>query len=207
MRIPDLKPFSADFQSERDTQAIEQECDVPNCPGDGIHRAPKTRALDEYYNFCIDHVREYNNNWNYFEGMSQQDVEQHMYSTMTWDRPTWASTIAGMGMNPDGLRARVYEGIRVDGFSMGGDYQEENSRQDNYEPTIPQPEIDALATLDLAPPVTWDCIRRQYKKLVKKHHPDISGDEEGEKIKQINLAYSILKIAYSKFEKLEKVKA
>tara|TARA_B100001971_G_scaffold207800_1_gene228527 strand:+ start:70 stop:681 length:612 start_codon:yes stop_codon:yes gene_type:complete len=202
MRIPELKPQSADFKSEQDTKPSAKHCDVPSCPQEGAHRAPKTRALDEYYHFCVDHVREYNNNWNYFEGMSQQDVEQHMYNTMTWDRPTWASTLAGL--NADNLKSRIYEGLRMDGLNMGGGFSAEDDQTASFESVLPKPELDALATLNLEPPVTWDDIRTRYKKLVKKHHPDISGDHDGEAIKQINLAYSILKIAYSKFEKLEK---
>lgn len=203
MRIPELKPYSVDFKSEKEAQPINRHCDVPGCPHAGDHKAPKSRALDEYYYFCVDHVREYNNNWNYFEGMNQKDIEQHMYNTMTWDRPTWASTMAGI--DPDQLRARVYEGIRMDGFSMGGGYKTESDEGSEFRSDLPAPEVEAMATLGLEPPLTWSEIQKQYKTLVKKHHPDVSDNKEDdiELIKKINLAYSILRIAYQKYEKLE----
>lgn len=204
MRIPELKPLSPDFMTDQETKHLAQHCDIPGCPGEGQFKAPKNRALDSYYRFCIDHVQEYNKNWNFFEGMSQAEIEAHMYRTMTWDRPTWDSTISGL--NPDHLKARVYEGLRMDGFTMGGKYGQSDAGYEGQYTTLPAPEIDALATLGLDPPVDWESIRRQYKRLVKKHHPDVSRNKErdAELIKKINLAYSILKIAAQKFETLEK---
>ena len=205
MRIPELKPKSADFEDGKEEIATP-DCDIPGCPFGGLHRAPKSRSLDEYYTFCTDHVVEYNKNWNYFEGMSQRDIEEHMYGAMTWDRPTWVSNL-NAGLGPDYLKQRVYEGIRMDGFDMGGNFNSEDSKQKyNFRSALPAPEVEALATMNLEPPVDWAEIRKQYKMLVKKHHPDVSTnkEEDAETIKKINLAYSILRVAYQKFEKLEK---
>lgn len=203
MRIPELKPLSPHFISDQEEKILTQHCDIPGCPGEGGFKAPKSRALDEYYCFCMDHVREYNENWDFFEGMSQAEIETHMYRNMTWDRPTWDSTI--YGINADHLRTRVYEGIRMDGFTMGGKYSQSEAGYEGQYTTLPAPELDALATLGLEPPVDWPSVRKQYKKLVKKHHPDVSINKErdAELIKKINLAYSILKISYQKFETLE----
>lgn len=204
MHIPDLKPKSPDFRHENDRHEVEsRDCDIPGCPFGGLHRAPKSRALNEYYYFCKDHVSEYNRNWNFFEGMSQAEIENHMYRTMTWDRPTWESTMTSI--NPEYLKKRVYEGIRMDGFDMGGRYKSQNDNSGRYNANMPAPELDALSTLDLEPPVDWTAIKTQYKKLVKQHHPDVQGDKtDDETIKKINIAYSILKVAYQKFETLEK---
>jgi DnaJ-class molecular chaperone len=49
---------------------------------------------------------------------------------------------------------------------------------------------EALETLELPPFITKDDIKTQYKKLVKRYHPDISDDKD--KIVEINEAYSIL---------------
>ncbi len=205
MHIPDLKPKSPDFRQESDRPEVEsQDCDIPGCPFGGLHRAPKSRALNEYYNFCLDHVTEYNKNWNFFEGMSQSEIEHHMYRTMTWDRPTWESTMTSI--NPEYLKKRVFEGIRMDGFDMGGSFSGgQNDNSGKYNSNLPAPELDALSVLGLEPPVDWPKIRTQYKKLVKEHHPDVKDDKgEDEMIKKINIAYSILKVAYQKFEVLEK---
>ena len=131
----------------------------------GEFKAPKSRALDEYYTFCQHHITEYNKNWNYFEGMSQQDIEQHMYNQMTWDRPTWASSLGPI--NVDGLKSRVYEGLRMNGFTMGGGFKADDKSANGNEgyarPAMPSAEVDALATLGLEPPINWQDIRDQYK--------------------------------------------
>ena len=55
--------------------------DLPNCQWKGCnhpgtHRAPKGRGRDgEYFVFCLDHVRQYNASYNYFDGMSNAEVE------------------------------------------------------------------------------------------------------------------------------------
>ena len=50
-------------------------CEKPGCQGAGEHRAPKSRtALNDYYWFCLEHVREYNLSWDYFRGMSPGEL-------------------------------------------------------------------------------------------------------------------------------------
>jgi curved DNA-binding protein CbpA len=53
---------------------------------------------------------------------------------------------------------------------------------------------DALAVLDLSPPVDLTSLKRRYKALVKKHHPDANGGSRAseELLKQINQAYNCL---------------
>ena len=37
---------------------------------------------------CEDHIKLFNKNWNYFEGMSQHEIEDFVKSDLTWHRPT-----------------------------------------------------------------------------------------------------------------------
>ena len=48
----------------------------------------------------------------------------------------------------------------------------------------------ALNTLELPPLITRDDIKRQYRFLAKKRHPDVGGSLE--KMEQLNRAYAIL---------------
>jgi DnaJ-class molecular chaperone len=67
------------------------------------------------------------------------------------------------------------------------------------------PEFEALAIMGLEPPITLDGIKTRYKELAKQYHPDLNfGDKKAEDLlKTINMAYTILKLSYAKFEKLE----
>ena len=43
----------------------------------------------EYWRFCLDHVREYNNSYNFFAGMSDDAVAKYQKEDITGHRPTW----------------------------------------------------------------------------------------------------------------------
>lgn len=201
MRFPKLKHKSPEFDDLSQEEKIRC-CDIPGCPGSGEFRAPKSRdEVREYYWFCLDHVRDYNRNWNYFEGMSPGEIEHRMTAAMTWERPTWQMSINAM--SAERLKQRVYEGFRMDGGasdSVGGDWEEKI-----HIPDIPAPEIEALAVLGLEPPVNWDDIKTRYKKLAKKYHPDMTGqDADAEEVlKKINISYTILKVSYRKYTELD----
>src|SRR3546814_20080544 len=87
-RIPPLHDFAPKSEARR--------CDHPGCPGTGEFRAPKSRdRLTDYFWFCLDHVREYNKSWNYYSGLSDNEVERMIRYDTVWQRPTWP-----MGVNP-----------------------------------------------------------------------------------------------------------
>jgi hypothetical protein len=51
-------------------------CEWPGCGAHGEFRAPRARdRLTEYFWFCLDHVRDYNAGWNYYQGMSEDEIE------------------------------------------------------------------------------------------------------------------------------------
>ena len=56
-----------------------RRCDKEGCNEPGQYRAPKNpRNLDDYFWFCKDHVREYNANWNYFQGQSEAEFQEFL---------------------------------------------------------------------------------------------------------------------------------
>ncbi len=173
-------------------------CEWPGCTGAGTHKAPKGRGHDgEYLLFCIDHVREYNKGYNYFDGMSDDDVIRYQKSAITGHRPTWS-----LGMNPwangqdaaqtpeDFARSGFSDTFGVFGESASG------SEQPRRRP-IRNAERKALSTLALDETATPDEIKSRYKTLVKRHHPDANGGgkEAEEKLREIIQAYDYLKSA------------
>src|SRR5258707_13156981 len=76
---PDVKP--------RDTVV---NCEWTGCQNKGAHRAPKGRENSrEYWHFCLNHVREYNQNYNFFSGMNADAVARYQKDALTGHRPTW----------------------------------------------------------------------------------------------------------------------
>src|SRR5689334_23958805 len=70
-----LFPYTTLFRSLR---AELPACQWPSCSGPATHRAPKGRLrANEYWRFCLEHVREYNNSYNFFAGMSEDRSEEH----------------------------------------------------------------------------------------------------------------------------------
>jgi len=163
-------------------------CEHPECREEGVHRAPKARdRLNEYFWFCLDHVRAYNRSWNYYEGMDGSEIEAHIREDTVWQRPSWP--LGGWGSRRSaGPIFRDYFGFFAEGPSGAG-------RNDAPRRAPMSAEEQALAALDLQAPVTLTEIKVRYKILVKRLHPDANGGDKAaeERLKLINQAYSTLK--------------
>ncbi|MDP9195169.1 MAG: J domain-containing protein [Pseudomonadota bacterium] len=181
------RTFSA---PDTDTASPVRCCDHPECVQAGEYRAPKSRdRLREYYWFCLDHVRAYNRAWDWYAGMSQEQVEAHIQLDMVWERPAWPlGSWAAEGL----LRERVFREFR------SGDDAGFHSRKESAPDPASRQEQKALSVLDLVRPVTFARIRARYLQLVKQHHPDANGgDTKTEEIlKAVNEAYTFLKSVY-----------
>lgn len=188
-----LKPNSPEYAEEEKISSSPRRCDMPGCRDGGGHRAPKNRALSEYYWFCQEHAREYNQAWNYFAGMSDREVEDQIISSHYGDRPTWRYDVEGSA--EDALKRAAWK-------TYNFTEEEPKARQPVNGST---PEGEALAIMGLEPPITLEGIKARYKELAKKHHPDLNGGcaKSEEILKSVNMAYTILKVAYEKYRDLE----
>ena len=99
-----LKPQSPEFIDQTPHTGVRQ-CDMPGCSRDGEFRAPKDRSLSEYYQFCQEHVAEYNKAWDFFDGMNAKEIEDHIIRSAFWDRPTRKFS----DFNEDELRHKAWE--------------------------------------------------------------------------------------------------
>ena len=170
-------------------------CDAPGCSVAGEFRAPKSRSeLTSYYWFCLDHVRNYNKQWNFYAGMNEEEVERQIRFDTTWWRPTWPLGVMGgvkTGLNGSHVRYGAFGPDKWDEERVSS-----KSRNDPeaWRPRPDSPEAEALAVFDLEPPVTMEDVKIRYKALVKRHHPDANGGSKDaeERLKIINQAYSTL---------------
>ena len=165
-------------------------CDHRGCLHPGEFRAPMGRDREgQYFCFCLDHVREYNSTYDYFNGMSDDAVAKYQKDSLVGHRPTW-----NMGLNraagpldpdeahPDSLgifraRARAWRAAEPVG--------------PRYSPAT----MKALATMGLDDKADAPAVKSRYKQLVKQLHPDANGGDRSseDKLREIIRAYNFLK--------------
>ncbi|MCC6949639.1 MAG: DnaJ domain-containing protein [Bradyrhizobiaceae bacterium] len=180
-----------------------RECDWAGCDRPGTHRAPKGRGHEgEYWHYCLDHVRAYNANYNYFAGLNDDAVAAYQKDAVTGHRPTWR-----MGMN--GARRSGAEGASATGADQGFSWHDpfgffdaaDRGAQARRE--IPEgrqvrnAERKAFETLGLEIDATAAEIKAKFKEQVKRHHPDSHGGDRSyeDRLRAVIQAYNYLKAA------------
>jgi DnaJ domain len=183
-------------------QGSGHACDVPGCTAAGEYRAPKNRQnLYEYYWFCLEHVRFYNQSWDYFRGMNPLQIEQEIRSATVWNRPSWR--LGEQGVPPGKTHTSPLNGMEDLGiFNPQDDLTSAKraraSQPSPFSPADQRRERQALAVLAITHPTDFQTIKTRYKELAKQHHPDANGGDKHaeERLKIINDAYSTLKSLY-----------
>jgi hypothetical protein len=156
-------------------------CAWAGCTLSGDYKAPKSRAsLNVYQWFCLEHVQAFNKNWNYFEGMNEDQIYAFQKEALLGHRPTWKSDIR---------EAQLEEKLEAALHRFFG--RKPTPEQLASLKPINAKDKQALAVLDLDHPVDAKTIKKQYRTLVKKHHPDVTGNDEkaAEIFKRISDAY------------------
>lgn len=146
----------------------------------------------QYFCFCLDHVREYNQTYNYFDGMTDEAVARWMKSDVIGHRPTWA-----MGVNRAGKSFREDKaGIR-DPLGMFGDRARARAEREPPRATYGIAARKALSALGLDETADAAAIKARYKELVKRLHPDANGGDRSseDKLREIIRAYNYLRSA------------
>lgn len=165
-------------------------CEWPDCEEAGKHRAPKSpQELDEFRWFCAAHIRDYNKSWDFYKGMSAQEIETARKSDQTWDRPTWKLD----GKKPPGATDQPHaEGRAWERFGFKDAHEvlgenatinpgsAESMDQVRARRRLPKADMTALEVMGLDASATKDSIRDQYKNLVKQLHPDMNGGDRSE---------------------------
>lgn len=192
-------------------------CDHPACSDVGEFKAPRNKQIDDtnplftqgstheqnYFWFCLNHVKLYNAAWDYYEGLSPLEMEAAIRFDGVWNRPSW----------PLGQAQKMEEAIRG---KVNRDFMEDEAASFREPPPGEadaqrqsfihrKAEIEALQELDLQPPVDFSVVKKRYRLLVKEHHPDLYKDGKDskageEKIKRLNSAFTYLKNLYAAME-------
>jgi len=163
-------------------------CDIPGCENAGEYRAPKSRrSLNDYYWFCLEHVRAYNSTWDYYKGMSPGEIEAQLRADTAWQRPSWP--LGRLGRTAAWDEELLRDPLHL--LAAGRVKRGPAKTQHDMPPELREP----LATLGLSWPTTLEAVKTRYKELAKRHHPDANGGDRAaeERLKVINLAYAALR--------------
>jgi len=166
---------------------MENICEWNSCKEVGKFKAPTER--DNIKNFkwlCEEHVKLFNKSWNYFDGMSQNEIENFLKSDLTWHRPTQKFG------SVDNFFNILWNNALNDKFNI---FEKENKARINNK-KLCEKDKDAFKIMELEFNADQSVIQKKFKTLVKKFHPDKhSGNKKYEdKLKKITLAYSHLKM-------------
>src|SRR5581483_1972833 len=177
-------------------------CEWPGCKEQATHRAPKGRVkANEYWQLCLEHVREYNSTYNFFAGMSDEAVAKYQKDDLTGHRPTWKlGSVGGKRAARRGrTNFRAEDWITNDPFSLFGEggSRSGHARTASEGRKILNAQRRALDALGLEGHASRTDIKARFKKLVKQHHPDANGGDRGseERLREIIQAYNYLKTA------------
>lgn len=147
-------------------------CAVPGCRAPGEYKAPVQPANFDgpgvWRLLCLDHVREHNAKYNFFDGMSPEEIAEAQSPLAGWERATRAFATAGADPAPswgdfadplDAISAR-FRTVRREAVSR-----------------FSRAEQRALSVLGLGEDADLKAVRGRYSKLVRKYHPDRNGGD------------------------------
>ncbi|MCP3368677.1 J domain-containing protein [Bradyrhizobium cajani] len=174
-------------------------CEWPGCKNKATHPAPKGRDnARAYWHFCIDHVRRYNQSYNFFSGMDAEAVARYERDALTGHRPTWKMGESISAHKMTGSTANFED----DWYALCT-LVELNGRAGTRHRAKAEPEArkifnvegNALQVMGLNANATLGDIKAKYKALVKKHHPDANGGDRSteDRLVEIIKAYQYLK--------------
>ena len=166
----------------------EHLCDYPGCEKKGEYRAPKDRKLKDYYWFCLKHVQEYNAKWNYYgDGEAPEEETERLRKKMHFKK---------------GFRSKVRYQFGYDLWDeaefLDSDYANPSDSSREYSAdgiyfTVEERRCIKTLEMDISE-LNPETLKKQYKVLAKKYHPDVNQKDENaeEKFKQISSAYHTL---------------
>lgn len=179
----------------------QQECSAPGCNEPGEFRAPGVRPAGfdgpgDYRWFCLDHVRAFNSEYDWFAGMSAEEILEAQHPAAGWASesrifradagvdgvPRWADfsdPLDAIGSRAADIKARA----------RGRSYQADA----RFTPR----EREALAVMGLAGDTDRTGLRKRYSELVRRFHPDRNGGDRSQeaRLQRVVEAYQVLRKA------------
>ncbi len=167
-------------------------CAVPGCRALGEYKAPVQPASFDgpgvWRLLCLDHVREHNARYNYFEGMSPDEIADAQSPFGGWERPS--RRYAAIGSDPPPAWSDFSDPLDAIAGRFGHVRRERPSR-------FSRAEQRALAVMGLGEDTDRTGLRSRYSQLVRRYHPDRNGGDRSleHRLGEVIEAYQTLKKA------------
>ena len=171
-------------------EGARARCAHPGCGAPGEFKAPlQPSSFDgpgAWRFLCLDHVREHNAKYNFFAGMSPQEISDAQSPFGGWDRSTRAFATAGS--DPPPAWADFPDPLEAISGRFGRRVSETPSR-------FSSPERRALAVLGLGEGADRHALRQRYSLLVRRYHPDKNGGDRSHegRLREVIEAYQLLR--------------
>jgi len=166
-------------------------CDYGGCNEHGEFLA-KTKSSAKIF-YCLNHIKDFNKNYNFFEGMSEEEVIDYQISAIIGHRPTWKS-----GTNPQASYFSKFAKNDGSAFDDPFDlFEKEKTSKYERQSKIKKGKISekAYKLLDFNSVSNKNDIRKKFKEVVKSLHPDTNGGDNSQEdlLKEVISAYKALK--------------
>lgn len=154
-----------------------RRCERPGCQEAGEFRAPGPRrpgfdGPGDYRWFCLEHVREFNAGYDWFAGMTPEEILRAQNPVHGWERETRAfSPTAGVDQAP---RWADYADP-LEAISQRARARQPAQRGDGR--AVTPDERRALDVLGLPLDADRKALRARYLELVRRYHPDRNGGD------------------------------
>lgn len=179
-------------------EAKGRVCAEPGCDQPGEFRAPAGHARGgydgpgEYRWLCLDHVRAFNSGYNYFQGMTPDEIHEAQRPYAGWERETRAFAATGGADRPPRW-ADFADPLDAIGARFRDRMKDRAERKDGK--PLSGKDRDALKVLELEVDADRMALRRRYSELVRKYHPDRNGGDRSQeaRLQRVIEAYQQLR--------------
>ena len=172
-------------------EGAKARCSVHGCREPGEFRAPLTLGdfdgPGSWRLLCLEHVREHNAKYNFFEGMSPEEIQAAQSPIAGWERATRVFAHAGTDPGP------AWQDFADPLDAIAARFRPEARRQAVDRFTAQ--ERHALGVMDLTDDTDLHKVRKRYSKLVRRYHPDRNGGDRSHeaKLRQVIEAWQVLR--------------
>ena len=176
-------------------------CAEPGCEAPGEFRAPLldggVRSGDGPAPFrwlCLDHVRAFNSGYNFFSGMTPDEIHDAQRPYAGWERETRAFSATGGADRPPRW-ADFADPLDAIGARFRDRMKDRAERKDGK--PLSGRDREALKTLELEVDADRTTLRKRYSELVRRFHPDRNGGDRSHeaRLQKVIEAYQQLKAA------------